>query len=294
MANPSDPSNFYQSLHDYQNLHACGASGTAVCGVNIYEWGSGTESGTIDQAHLDAITAGAGTGTLSALQALLNIQTYGIEADSYFALAEYENGSLQGNGNSIKAWGISVDMGGATNNMRPQYLGLSLANQSIIGPMYACPISNNSTYNFAGSALTHQRSQRHPGDGQCAEHLFFLLREWSQPLDGIGQCRCQLEPLGQILRDQRSLRNGDTTAVCSELTRSVERSFDWQEQQYLHRRSGFDQHHADQPHLPFTASVVCHCPGLYHWPDSFCRYRSNPSAQPGVGNLHLRPEGLDH
>ena len=122
-----------------------------MCNVNIYEWGSGTESGTIDQTHLDAITAGAGTGTVSALQSLLNIQAYGMQAQSYFALAEFQNGSL--NGNTIKAWGITVDMGGATNNVRPQFLGISLVNRSIIGPMYACPITNNVTYNFAGSPL---------------------------------------------------------------------------------------------------------------------------------------------
>jgi hypothetical protein len=42
-------------------------------------------------------------------------------------------------------------MGGATNNVRPEFLAVSLVNQSIIGPMYACPITSNLTYNFAGS-----------------------------------------------------------------------------------------------------------------------------------------------
>jgi hypothetical protein len=147
---PTDPSHFYQSVTDYKSVNACGASGTAVCGVNVYEWGSGSLEGTIDQKHLDYITAGAGTGVISALQPLLNMQNFGIQADSYFSLAEYQNNSL--NGLLSKVWGIAVDMGGATNNMRPQALGISLINQSIIGPMYSCPISNNLTYNFAGSA----------------------------------------------------------------------------------------------------------------------------------------------
>jgi len=150
VTDPTDPSNFYQSVTDYQGQNVCGAAGSAACGVNVYEWGSGTLEGTIDQTHLDYITAGAGTGVISALQPLLNMQYFGITADSYFSLAEYQNKAL--NGLLSKVWGIAVDMGGATNNMRPQYLGLSLINQSIIGPMYACPISNNVTYNFAGSA----------------------------------------------------------------------------------------------------------------------------------------------
>jgi len=147
--NPSDPTNFYQSVHDYESLDTCGATGSNPCHVNVYEFGSGSLAGTIDQTHLDYIDAGAGTGVFFPLLSLLNQQYYNVNAESYFALAEYQNNS--DNGNAAKVWGISVDMGGATNNMRPQYLGLSLVNQSMIGPMYDCPISNNITYNFAGS-----------------------------------------------------------------------------------------------------------------------------------------------
>jgi hypothetical protein len=149
VVNPTDPTKFYQSVNDYKGLNACGASGSAACGVNIYEWGSGTIAGSIDQTHLDYITVGAGTGIISALQPLLDMQYFGIQADSYFSLSEYQNNGI--NGEIAKVWGIAVDMGGATNNMRPQYLGLSLINQSLIGPMYSCPIANNLTYNFAGS-----------------------------------------------------------------------------------------------------------------------------------------------
>lgn len=145
----SDPKNFYQSVHDYQSQTTCGASGTATCNVNIYEWGQGTINGSIDQAHLDAINAGAGQGVVMALQPLLNLQYYGIRPQSFFSLTEYQNGSA--NGLTSKLWGNVVDMGGATSNVRPTFLGVSLVNQSIIGPMYSCPISNNLTYNFAGT-----------------------------------------------------------------------------------------------------------------------------------------------
>jgi len=147
---PSDPSNFYQSLHDYQSQKTCGASGGATCNVNVYEWGQGTLSGSIDQTHMDYINAGAGEGVIAVLEPMLNLQYFGIVNSAYFALAEFSNGGL--NGKSIKLWGNTVDMGGATNNKRPQFLALSLMNQSMIGPMYSCPISNNATYNFAGNA----------------------------------------------------------------------------------------------------------------------------------------------
>jgi LysM repeat protein len=149
VTNPSDVYNFYQSVHDYQSQTTCGASGTAACNVNMYEWGQGTIAGSIDQTHMDYINAGAGEGVVMALQPLLNLQYYGIRPQSFFSLTEYKNGAS--NGLTNKLWGNVVDMGGATNNVRPEFLGVSLVNQSIIGSMYSCPIANNPTYNFAGS-----------------------------------------------------------------------------------------------------------------------------------------------
>jgi hypothetical protein len=149
VTNPTDIRNFYQSVHDYQSQKSCGASGTATCNVNIYEWGQGTISGSIDQTHLDHINAGAGEGVVMALQPLLNLQYYGIRPQSFFSLTEYKNNAS--NGMNSKLWGNTIDMGGATNNVRPEFLAVQLVNQSIIGPMYSCPINNNLTYNFAGS-----------------------------------------------------------------------------------------------------------------------------------------------
>jgi LysM repeat protein len=149
VTNPTDIRNFYQSVHDYQSQTTCGASANTHCKVNIYEWGQGTVSGSLDQTHLDYINAGAGEGVVMALQPLLNLQYYGIRPQSFFSLTEYKN-SATGGMNS-KLWGNTIDMGGATNNVRPEFLGISLINQSIIGPMYACPINNNVTYNFTGS-----------------------------------------------------------------------------------------------------------------------------------------------
>ena len=149
VTNATDIRNFYQSVHDYQSQKTCGASGTSTCKVNIYEWGQGTISGSIDQTHLDYINAGAGQGVVMALQPLLNLQYYGIRPQSFFSLTEYKNNAA--NGMTSKLWGNVIDMGGATNNVRPTFLGVQLVNQSIIGPMYSCPISSNLTYNFAGS-----------------------------------------------------------------------------------------------------------------------------------------------
>ncbi|WP_263353216.1 hypothetical protein, partial [Acidicapsa acidisoli] len=150
VTNPADPSNFYQSVHDYQSQKTCGVSGTAACNVHIYEGGQNTIAGNIDQQHLDYINSGAGQAVISALQPLLDLQYYGIRSQSLLGLAGDKSSDT--NGKTLKSLGGAVDMGGTTNNMRPEFLGLSLVNQSMIGPMYACPISNNPAYNFAGSA----------------------------------------------------------------------------------------------------------------------------------------------
>jgi hypothetical protein len=152
VANPNDATIFYTSVHDYQSLNTCGASGTTACKVNVYEWGQGTQAGSLDQTHMDYINAGAGEGVVMALQPLLLMQYYGILDQSFFSLAEYQNGSYIGSAPTSKLWGNVVDMGGATNNVRPHFLAISLVNQSIIGPMYSCPITNNLTYNFAANA----------------------------------------------------------------------------------------------------------------------------------------------
>jgi hypothetical protein len=80
----------------------------------------------------------------------LDLQYYGIQNQSYFALTEYQNGAL--NGTLAKLWGNTVDMGGATNSVRPQFLTLSLVKQSLIGPMYSCPIDKNAAFNFTGES----------------------------------------------------------------------------------------------------------------------------------------------
>ncbi|MFC5861113.1 hypothetical protein ACFPT7_02285 [Acidicapsa dinghuensis] len=159
---PKDPHNFYTSWKDYTALHTCGASGTEHCIVNIYEQGEGTIAGTIanSQRDLDHITAGAGYGLAAALQALLHQQaaphTFGPQ--NFFSLTEFRNGT-SGHA-TAKLWGALVEAGGAesaTNPSfggyipRPDFVAMRLANQSVIGPMFSCPISENVHYRFEGS-----------------------------------------------------------------------------------------------------------------------------------------------
>jgi hypothetical protein len=165
MKSSADPHNFNKSWNDYSKQETCGPSGKAHCEVNIYEQGEGTISGNIanSQRDLDEVNAGAGYGIAAALQFLIHQQlapgVFGPQ--NYFALTEYRNGSA--GSATAKLWGSLVDAGGASTAInaaryggsytpRPQFLTMQLANKSVIGSMFACPISSNPTYNFPGSS----------------------------------------------------------------------------------------------------------------------------------------------
>jgi hypothetical protein len=165
MKSDKDPHNFYKSWSGYSKQNTCGPTGKSRCEVNIYEQGEGTISGKIanSQHDLDQVNAGAGYGIAAALQFLIHQQlapnVFGPQ--NYFALTEFRNGS--GGSATAKLWGSIVDAGGASSALnaaqyggsytpRPQFLAMELANKSVIGPMFSCPISSNPTYNFAGSS----------------------------------------------------------------------------------------------------------------------------------------------
>lgn len=155
----TDPDNFNQSMAFYLPLTTCGTSGTATCKVNTYEWGQGTIAGSVTQTIQDSVNAGAGDIIPTALVPLLNMQTWAIGPQNRFSFTEYTNGGS--NSNTAKLWGAIVDAGGATNNVRPAFQSMQLVNKSIIGTMFACPISGSNTFNFA--ANTNNGDQVPPG-----------------------------------------------------------------------------------------------------------------------------------
>jgi len=147
---PGDAANFHGSITDYQAQKVCGPKHNAACEVTLYEWAPSTYGGTISQAAQNVADAGGGTAVSTALEALLNMRTYGLAAQNYFAINEFSNGGL--NHNTAKLWGTAVDFDGATHNMRPQYYALQMVNEAANGTMYSCSVSGaGSTMNFLGS-----------------------------------------------------------------------------------------------------------------------------------------------
>lgn len=144
--------NFYTSVVDYVAQNTCGASGTAACQVNNYEWGQGTIAGSLSQLNQDYVDAGAGTGIIDIISPLLHQQQWpnSFKAMNFFAFSEWTNGGT--NNNKAKLWGSIVDAGGATNNVRPQFLAMSMANSAVIGPMYSCALDSSNLYSWPGNA----------------------------------------------------------------------------------------------------------------------------------------------
>jgi hypothetical protein len=175
-ANPSSASGYNQAVRAIQSYNLCGANGTtpcfatdyeqanstvATCGVAGFPACTGGNNQAIDQPHEDIITAGSGEGVIAGLQAALNQQQLGITTQNYFGATEFANGTLYGGtATTSKLWGLCVDYGGATSYLnnesyscRPQFFGLSILNQAIIGPEYACSLASGPSYNWPGSAL---------------------------------------------------------------------------------------------------------------------------------------------
>ncbi len=158
----SDQSGFNTQIRDIQSQNVCGASHKAACKFAVYEFNNSTVLGdaTVDsgwvmgknapsQAAEDHLTQGAAQGVAQALQALEIQHVFPeIQDQNFFSLSEYFNGAPV-QGMTAKLWGSVVDMGGATGNMRAAGDGISLANASVIGPEFSCPLTGNLTIDLA-------------------------------------------------------------------------------------------------------------------------------------------------
>ncbi len=111
----------------------------------VYEVNLGTMSGTVTQAEIDRTVPSLGAGIAVADHMLLMLRDLGITTQCLFALPEYVNDFLptaepRRPHETIPLWGAVVDMGGATNARRPQFLAEQLANMAILPTMLSTRI----------------------------------------------------------------------------------------------------------------------------------------------------------
>ena len=110
----------------------------------------GSLSGSASQSALNLTLPSLGAGLAVADHMLLMLRDLGVTTQAFFALPEYVNdfASTSGPAKKMPLWGAVVDMGGATDLRRPQFLTLQMANQAILPQMIATHISGqNPTWN---------------------------------------------------------------------------------------------------------------------------------------------------
>ncbi len=109
----------------------------------VYEVNLGTEAGDASQSMVNAVVPSIAAGLTVADHMLLMVRDLGITAQAAWALPQYVNkfNNPKDNAEVTPLWGMVVDMGGATNLRRPQFLAEQLANQAILPTMLETMLS---------------------------------------------------------------------------------------------------------------------------------------------------------
>ena len=118
-------------------------------GLAVYETNLGTMTGTASQADLNRVVPSLGAGLAVADHMLLMLRDLGVTTQCMFALPEYVNDftstaqpkPAHETHETMPLWGAVVDMGGATDARRPQFLAEQLANAAILQTMLRTRVS---------------------------------------------------------------------------------------------------------------------------------------------------------
>jgi alpha-L-arabinofuranosidase len=111
------------------------ASATTPANLAVYESNISTNGGSATQAAVNATVPSVGAGITAALNLLLAQRDLGVNNQNLFSLAGYHNGfggALPTSATVTPVWGSVVDMGGASNLQRPNFLAEQLANSAIL------------------------------------------------------------------------------------------------------------------------------------------------------------------
>lgn len=106
--------------------------------LSVYEVNLGTASGSAPQAVVDRVVPSMGAGLALIDHMLLMMRDLGVTTQSVWSLPGYNNSfenSYDHKAEKAPLFGVVVDMGGATNLRRPQYLAEQLANTAILPTM---------------------------------------------------------------------------------------------------------------------------------------------------------------
>lgn len=154
----AEPQFLVDSVNGYIHQQAHSAA-TAVHPVRlaVYEANIGTTDGTASQASIDATVPSVGAGIATILTQLLMLRDLGVTVQNTFSLGgssyHFENTAGTDKNETSPIWATVLDMGGATNRVRPTFLAEQLVNQAIGPTMLATTIrGEDPTWNQPKSA----------------------------------------------------------------------------------------------------------------------------------------------
>ena len=125
------------------------AAATALHPVRlaVYETNIDAVTGTVGQASVNATVPSLGAGIAAVDHMLLMLRDLGVTVQNTFTLTgggyHFTNTAGRDPGETSPVWSVVVDMGGATNRVRPSFLAQMLANQAIGKQMLATRINGS-------------------------------------------------------------------------------------------------------------------------------------------------------
>lgn len=181
----------------------------------VYEVNLQTLSGSADQTSFDSAIPSLGAGITVADHMLLMLRDLGVKTQSVWALSGYSNhfkNSSTGKDQTTSLFSTVVDMGGATNLRRPQFLAEELANKAILPTMLAIKMGGaNPTWHQPKSQnddiqldKAHEIQAFAFSDGnQRSAIVFNLNRTQARPIIFSGVSA----PIGAVMISQLTSRN---------------------------------------------------------------------------------------
>jgi hypothetical protein len=124
--------------------------------LSVYEVNLGATSGAAGQASFERTAASAGAGLTLADHMLLMLRDLGVKNQAVWALTQFEQGfanTKTGESEHVPLFGTVVDVGGATDRRRPQFLVEQMINAALLPTMLRTRVSgSNPTWDQAKSA----------------------------------------------------------------------------------------------------------------------------------------------
>jgi alpha-L-arabinofuranosidase len=219
--------------------------------VAVYEVNLNAELGSATQAAIDSSIPSVAAGIAVAEHMLLMLRDDGITTQALFSLPGLINRFATTNGpaQTTPLWGVTIDMGGATNLRRPQYYAEQLANKAILptmvttslagdDPTWDQPLSANDKIELKGAHLLQTFAF---ADGnQHSLIVFNLSREKALPVTFSGASA----PAGTVEISQLTSKNiTDTNETSGTVAPTVS------------TRTDFDPH-AEFALPPFSMTVL--------------------------------------